>query len=323
MTDATTKTIHGIPVIDMAPALDGRAAGERRVAAEFRRAATEVGFFYVKNHGVPWHLIEAARAAAHAFFALPAERKAEVRVDANHRGFLRIGEARMADGAAPDLKESFVWGREIAPADAALAPDNPFLRPNNWPSFMPELRRAAEPYFEATLECGRRLLALFAVAMDLPRDTFIRHWRHPIARGALVYYPPHPTEGGGARFGVAPHTDYGCLTVLCQDATGGLEIETRAGDWVAAHPIEGTFVVNVGDLLARWTNDGFASTRHRVINRGGSERYSLVVAVDPDFETLVDPTVACHDANRPHTPPVRCGDYVLARFDQAFAYRKP
>ena len=321
---AVSKTIalSQIPVIDMATALDGSPEGERRVATEFLRAATEVGFFYVKNHGVPWHLVEQAREAARGFFALPLEKKSEVGINANHRGFLRVGEAKMADYAQPDLKESFVWGLEVPPGDPAMTADNPFICPNNWPAFMPELKQAAYPYFEATLDCGRRLLNIFAVSMELPRDTFTRHWRRSITRGAFVYYPPQPPEMGTEQFGVAPHTDYGCLTVLCQDDVGGLEVQTKAGEWVAATPIEGTFLVNVGDLLTRWTNDGFASTPHRVVNKGGRERYSLVMAVDPDFDTLVDPAVVCRDGESPHYPPVRCGDYIQQRFDKAFAYRK-
>jgi isopenicillin N synthase-like dioxygenase len=320
--ESKTIALSQIPVIDMATALDGSPEGERRVATEFLRAATEVGFFYVKNHGVPWHLVEQAREAARGFFALPLEKKSEVGINANHRGFLRVGEAKMADYAQPDLKESFVWGLEVPPGDPAMTADNPFICPNNWPAFMPELKQAAYPYFEATLDCGRRLLNIFAVSMELPRDTFTRHWRRSITRGAFVYYPPQPPEMGTEQFGVAPHTDYGCLTVLCQDDVGGLEVQTKAGEWVAATPIEGTFLVNVGDLLTRWTNDGFASTPHRVVNKGGRERYSLVMAVDPDFDTLVDPAVVCRDGESPHYPPVRCGDYIQQRFDKAFAYRK-
>ena len=103
---------------------------------------------------------------------------------------------------------------------------------------------------------------------------------------------------------------------------GGLEVMRRDGTWVTAHPIEDTFVVNVGDLLARWTNDAFRSTPHRVVNRAGRERYSLVVAWDPDFETVIDPGVVCRDGATPKHPPVTCGDYVLSRFDAAFAYRR-
>jgi isopenicillin N synthase-like dioxygenase len=321
--ESKTIDVSEIPVIDMAPAVDGTPGGERRVAAEFRRAATEVGFFYVKNHGVPWHLVENARAAARAFFALPLAEKKKVEVNPHHRGFLRIGEAKMADYAQPDLKESFVWGLEVPPDDPAMTADNPFICPNNWPAFMPGLKEAVYPYFEATLDCGRRLLRIFAVSMDIPADSFTARWHRPITRGSIIYYPPQPSAMGAEQFGVAPHTDYGCLTVLCQDDVGGLEVQAKSGEWVTAHPIEGTFVVNVGDLLTRWTNDGFASTPHRVVNKAGRERYSLVLAVDPDFDTVVDPAVVCRNGEQPHYRPVRCGDYVRERFDKAFAYRKP
>jgi isopenicillin N synthase-like dioxygenase len=315
-------SVSEIPVVDLASLTNGSPDGARIVAKALLGAATDPGFFYVKNHGVPWELVERARAAARAFFALPLDRKMQVEVNAHHRGFLRIGEAKMADYAQPDLKESFVWGLEPTPGDPAVTPENPFLCPNNWPAEMPELKTAVYPYYEAVLACGQRLLHAFAAGMDLPEDTFVRSWHRPIARGSIIYYPPQPPELGREQFGVAPHTDYGCLTILCQDSVGGLEVETKSGEWVTAHPIEETFVVNVGDLLSRWTNDGFASTPHRVVNKSGRERYSLVVAVDPDFDTVIDPAVVCRDDDMPHYPPVRCGDYILQRFNKAFAYRK-
>jgi isopenicillin N synthase-like dioxygenase len=314
--------IDQIPVIDMGPALGEDPSAERAVAAAFRKAATEVGFFYIRNHGVDWTLVERAREAARRFFDLPIEEKNRVRVNENHRGFLRIGEARMADGVEPDLKESFVWGPEPREEASDPVPSNPFLCPNNWPAFDPGFREAVYPFFEAALDCGRRLLRIFAVGMDLPADTFTRPWKRPIARGSVIYYPPQPPGMGDRQFGVGPHTDYGCLTVLCQDDVGGLEVQTAQGDWVRAQPIQGTFVVNVGDLLQRWTNDGFASTPHRVVNSGGRSRYSLVVAVDPDYETVVDPATVCGPGETPLYEPIRCGDYILQRFDRAFAYRR-
>src|SRR3546814_4918770 len=117
-------------------------------------------------------------------------------------------------------------------------------------------------------------------------------------------------------FGVAPHTDYGCLTLLWQDDVGGLEVKTTACEWVTAHPIPGTLVVNVGDLLARWTNDEFVSTPHRVVNRKGVARHSMVLAFDPDFDTVVDPAVACRAGEAPKYPAVTCGEYVLGRSEE-------
>lgn len=314
--------VEDIPVIDMAPSLDGSREGLAQVARAVKAAAEGPGFFYVKNHGVPWDLVTTARAAARRFFAQSLEKKQEVKVNAHHRGFLAIGQAKMADYVQADQKESFVWGLEVSAEEAAAYPDNPFLTPNNWPSDMPELRAAAYDYFEAVLDCGRRLMKIFALGLDLPEDTFIQNWQRPIARGSVIYYPPQSDSREKDQFGVAPHTDYGCLTVLCQDDVGGLEVQTRDGEWVKAHPIEGTFVVNVGDLLARWSNNRFSSTPHRVVNRSGRERYSLVVAVDPDYETLVDPTVTLAPNTTPNDPAVLCGDYILQRFDKAFSYRK-
>ena len=120
---------------------------------------------------------------------------------------------------------------------------------------------------------------------------------------------------------MAPHTDYGCLTLLWQDQVGGLEVQTPEGEWVTAHPLEGTLVVNVGDLLKRWTNNVFKSVRHRVINRQECERYSMVLAWDPNFDTLIDPSVFCSEGEKSLYPPIQCGEYVLSRFDASFSYR--
>ena len=108
---------------------------------------------------------------------------------------------------------------------------------------------------------------------------------------------------------------------IWQDQVGGLEVQNHQGEWITAHPIEGTLVVNVGDLLMRWSNDVFRSTPHRVINRQSCERYSMVVAWDPDFDTLIDPSIVCADQESALYPPIRCGEYVLSRFDASFSYR--
>ena len=121
---------------------------------------------------------------------------------------------------------------------------------------------------------------------------------------------------------MAPHTDFGMLTVLAQDDVGGLEIQRLGGEWVAMPPLPGTLVVNVGDLLERWSNRRYHSTVHRVINRSGRERLSLVLAYDPNFETPVDPGAFCSGDETPHDEPIRCGDYLLWRFEKAFAYRR-
>jgi len=321
MAYATAKQIAAsdIPVVDVAPLADRGSEGVAAVAAELRRAAETVGFFYIRNHGIPQEQIDRVLALARTFFLSPMEQKQLARINARHRGFLSVGQAKMPGEPHPDLKESFVWGLEVPEDDQDALAGNPMIGPNNWPAFLPAMADCFNAYYTAANECGRRLLQAFAVSLDLEPDHFVRSFEKPISRASVVYYPPQPPDLGIDRFGVGPHTDYGCLTLVHQDSVGGLQVRGRDGDWIGARPIEGTLVVNVGDLLARWTNDRFASTPHRVVNTSGRERFSLAVFVDPDWATLIEPVVP--PGGSPHYASVRCGDYIQGRYDQSFAYR--
>jgi isopenicillin N synthase-like dioxygenase len=302
-----------IPVIDIAPLGDGSHAGLAHVAGEMLAAAEASGFFYIRNHGIDQALIDSVFAVAARFYAAPEVDKRSVTVNAGHRGFLKAGQATMQGATRPDLKESFIWGLDNS-SDAHGIP------PNRWPDFLPEMRPLLTRYFTEANEVGWRMLRAFAVAIGEPQDRFVRSIAHPTTRGTLIYYPPQPPDLDDEQFGVSPHTDWGCLTLLYQDRTGGLEVRGRDGAWVAATPIPGTFVVNVGDLLARWTNNRFKSTPHRVVNRSGRERYSCAVFVDPDRDTVIDPVV--RPGETALFEPVTCGAYVQSRFDAAFAYRQ-
>jgi len=316
---ARTKTIEAdqIPVIDIAALrqkTDPGAVGER-----LAWAARELGFIYVSNHGVDPALIQQARGAALEFFRLPLDAKQAAGTNEFHHGYLRPGSTKMYDDARIDLKESFNWGAELdVPPDEA----NPLLGPNVWPPAMPALKSAVYPYFEAASACAEDLLRGFALGAGLDADHFIRQCDRPVSRGSLQYYPPQPADAAQDQFGVAPHTDFGMLTVLCQDEIGGLQLQLLSGEWVAVPPIPGTFVVNVGDLLERWSNGSYRSTLHRVINASGRERLSLVLAYDPNFETLVDASAFCAAGESPRDEPITCGDYLLWRFAKAFSYRQ-
>jgi len=324
MAYAESKTIQvdTIPVIDVSKLRSGTLKTANAVALEIRQAAEEVGFFYIHNHGIPEPMIKQAYYAAKDFFNLPKELKDSVKINANHHGYLSVGEAKMDKAERMDLKESFVWGLDLPDEHPSVTMENPFLGRNQWPTEMLDFKRSVYPFFEAGLQCGRDMMRAFALGMGLPDDSFLKATDEPIARSSIIHYPPQPADLGVEQFGVAPHTDYGCLTLLWQDQVGGLEVQTHEGEWVTAHPIENTIVVNVGDLLMRWTNEGFKSTPHRVVNRKGQERYSMVIAWDPNFDTIVDPSVVCQNGVLPLYSPVNCGDYVLSRFDSSFSYRK-
>ena len=307
-----------IPVIDLAPLLDG--SDPESVAMAIHRASREIGFIYAANHGIADDVTASARNAALEFFRLPHDIKDAIRVNEYHRGFLGRGGARMQDDAKADLKESFIWGLE-ASQDGNLPPC-PLRGPNQWPASHAGLKPAAKAYFEDAHSVAKALMRAFAIGLGLPEDQLLRGHDRPMSRASMVYYPPQSGETADGRFGVGPHTDFGVLTVLCQDNTGGLEVQGLDGNWIEAPPIDGTLVINVGDLLARWSNDQYRSTPHRVINRSGRERLSLVLAYDPDFDTLIDPAETVQTGMTPKYGAITCGDYLVARFARAFAYRK-
>ncbi|MCW5642864.1 MAG: isopenicillin N synthase family oxygenase [Rhodoferax sp.] len=315
---APTSGTGPIPVIDIGPLRDG--SDPLLVAQALHRASHDVGFLYVSNHGIDPALLDDARSQALEFFRQPQATKQAVAISPRHRGFLAQGTARMHDGARPDLKESLVWGYED---DAGHTPEDHALRgANRWPAHMPLLRRSALAFSDQADQVARHLLCGFALGLNLDPGFFLTRSDRPMSRAAFVYYPPQPptATAGDAAYGVAPHTDFGVLTVLCQDDVGGLEVQDARGRWVAAPPIPGTLVVNVGDLLARWTRNACRSTPHRVVNRSGRERLSLVLAFDPNPETPVDPRQVFGNAD-PADEPITCGDYLEWRFAKSFDYR--
>ena len=313
---AGTTEAGTIPIIDIRALRDGD--DRKAVARELHRASRDVGFIYVSHHGIDDAELAAVRDTALAFFRQPPELKEQVSVSSAHRGWLARGGARMQDDARADLKESFIFGHEET--DGSLPDDHPLRGPNRWPDNMPELRDAALRYFEAAHDVAHQLMRGFALGLDLDEDFFLKSTARPLSRASFVYYPPQPEEMGREQFGVGPHTDFGVLTVLAQDSVGGLQVQHANGEWIAAPPVPGTLVINVGDLLARWTNDEYRSTPHRVVNSSGRERLSLVLAYDPEPQTRIDAGEIFPDAELHHEP-ITCGEYLEWRFARAFAYR--
>jgi isopenicillin N synthase-like dioxygenase len=321
MAYATVKQVDSslIPVIDLSELGTGTPAVLQRIADDISQAAETSGFFYVKNHGIPAELIDNVYRLAGEFFRRPIDEKNQVKVNSNHRGFLSTGGAKMSDDAKPDLKESYIWGLDVDDQDPDYLAGRALVGPNQWPESLPEMCDVMVTYFEAANNLAWNLFKVFATALDLPADHFIKTVDKPMTRCSIIYYPPQEIDAGADQFGVAPHTDFGALTLLRQDEVGGLQVQDKNGDWVTATPIEGTLVVNVADLLSRWTNNRFASTPHRVVNTSGRERFSIVAAVDPNYDTDMTPIV--REGESPLFEPTTCGEYLVWRFAQAFKYR--
>jgi isopenicillin N synthase-like dioxygenase len=317
LSDFEVNFESGIPVIDISALSAGGAEEAAAVASALCEAATTVGFFYVSNHGIAPAQVADVFALATKFFASSVEQKRSVAISPNHRGWLEIGAAKMYGSEKADQKESFVWGLDIPDDDPDYLAGRRLLAPNQWPEHMPEMRETLNGWFAATQQCGQRILEAFAVGLGIRSDFFRAHFNKPVSRGSLIYYPPRTAHTND--FGSAPHSDYGTLTLLAQDEIGGLEVKTRTGEWIRAVPLPGTFVVNVGDLLARWSNGLFESTPHRVVNPAGRARYSVAMFVDPNWDSVVEPAVRPGESAK--FAPIRCADYIYQRYDEAFSYR--
>jgi len=307
-----------IPVIDITHLRDG--SNPEGVAQALHKASQELGFIYIKGHGIDTDVIEAARASAYEFFNSQISIKSGVSVSTGHRGWLGRGGAKMENDAKSDLKESFIWGYEDNNGNTPK--DHSLRGPNQWPQQLPLMQSHAMAYFNQAHEVAHHLMRGFALGLDLDSEFFLRTSSQPISRASYVYYPQQPENLGENQFGVGPHTDFGVLTVLCQDDVGGLQVEDINGEWIEAPPIPDTLIVNVADLLSRWTDGAYKSTPHRVVNSSGRERLSLVLAFDPDPETMIDARDIYGADYSAKEPPITCGDYLDWRFEKAFSYRK-
>jgi len=312
-----------LPVIDVSGLNRGSANAVPQVAAAIRDACMGPGFFYVSQHGVPAEVIEGAVMATRDFFHLPPGQKALVKANKLHRGWHAMGGALMEGARHTDRKEFFSIGLELPADDPSVLAGEALRGPNQWPDFVPALQPAMSAYYDAMMALGGRLMRAVAVSLGLAEDFFVPRYAKPLQRTQAIFYPPQDAGAEEEIFGVAPHTDFGCITLLWQDDNGGLQVrERQSGGWIDAPPLPGTLVVNVGDLLGRWSNDRFASTPHRVVNRSGRERMSIATFHDPDFGALIDPRELGTPEGEARYEPITAGRHILNRFDQAFGYRK-
>lgn len=317
-----------IPILDVSSLYGDDQEAVRATAATLRRYLETIGFLYVVGHPIPRADVEAVREASKRFFALPEEEKATLKIDKNFRGFLpfagsTIVTSSVAAVSKPNQSESIFFMHEVEADDPRALADKPLQGPNQWPQeeALPEFRATIERYVDEMSTLARKMVGAIALSLGLPSDSLDRYFEQPTTFLRLLHYPTQPQEEG--LFGSAPHTDYGFITLLAQDNVGGLEVKNKAGDWVPAPPVPDSFVMNVGDILARWSNDQFVSTPHRVINRSGRERYSQPFFFDPSMDETIEALSVCVPAGTsPKYEPVLYGDYLMERIDKNYHYRK-
>jgi isopenicillin N synthase-like dioxygenase len=314
------STLDHVPVIDLAAARAGDRAARLRTAALIDRACVEIGFFAVTGHGVPGEVGAALRAAAHRFFALPLElkRRAAPADEATPRGYHAQGGEALSTAmdavAPPDLKEFYHVGPVDLGDDAYYTgtKGRQFFPPNIWPADVPEFRAAAVTYYRAMDNLVRSLMRLTALALGIDETFFDDKVHRSIGTMRLNYYPRQvrPPLEGQLRAGA--HTDYGGLTILNgEDVPGGLQVKTRSGTWVDVRTATDQFVVNIGDLLMRWTNDRWLSNLHRVVNPPLDEgrnqpRLSIAFFNHPNWDVTIECLASAGQAKH---APVMSGDY--------------
>ncbi|WP_306140614.1 isopenicillin N synthase family oxygenase [Roseibium sp. MMSF_3412] len=313
-------TDQGLPVIDLAPLAGGTQEGVAAVASEIGHAAREIGFFYVRNHGVEAALIERTFKAAHQLFGEPLDAKMALTRDffKTNRGYVPMKGENLDPSKPSDLKEAFNIGLDLAPDDPRIVAGEPFRAVNQWPD-LPGWKETLLSYFNEVWALGRRLHEAISVDLGVERDFFEDKLDAPMATLRLLHYPPQPSNAEAGQIGAGTHTDYGNITILLPDEVGGLEVQRRDGVWLKAPTIEGAFVCNIGDCLMRWTNDVYVSTPHRVVNSGSRERYSIAFFLDPNPEAEVACLPGClREGEQAKYPAISGADYLKTRLDASY-----
>jgi len=320
-----------VPLIDVGPLVT--TLGNRAdVASAIERACREHGFFYVVGHGVDEELQQDLEHLSRRFFAQDRTTKMEISMDRGGRawrGYFPVG-GELTSGK-PDVKEGIYFGAELADDHPLVKAGTPLHGPNLFPRNMPELRQAVLRYMEAMTRLGHALMEGLALSLGLEASYFAdRYTADPLTLFRIFNYPGDPqAPGDEPRWGVGEHTDYGLLTILKQDDTGGLQVKSQSG-WIAAPPVAGAFLCNIGDMLDRMTAGHYRSTPHRVQNVTQRDRLSFPFFFDPNFNAeirpivLADPSrVASDHAERwdgasVHEFQGTYGDYVLAKVSKVF-----
>ena len=303
-----------IPVLDFSRFREGDRAGFVR---DLGHACRDTGFMVIKGHGLPPGLRDAAFGAARAFFEQDAAEKERLSITLNphNRGYSRIGEEFLDEkSGVTDSKEAFNIGLDLAPDDPRILAGEPFRGVNVWPD-LPGFRDTMLEYFDAVWALGIELHRAIALDLGIDEDFFAPHLDQPLATLRLLRYPP--ATGAPGEIGAGEHTDYGTITLLTTDGVPGLQVRPRGGDWIDVPQVEDAFIINIADLLMRWTNDVYVSTPHRVLPPP-KERYSLAFFLDPNPDSVIS---ALPGTGTPKYPPVTGADYLASRLNATYKHK--
>jgi isopenicillin N synthase-like dioxygenase len=309
-----TPRATGIPVIDLKPLFAGAHGALVTTATALRTALEDIGFFLLVNHGVPQQLIDRTFAEAKRFHALPLAAKMALRMNEHNNGYMSMGryavwtsEVNVND--KPDLNEAFFCKRERSPDDPLRRSGRRFVGPNLWPETLVGFRETVLEYTNTIDALARRLLPVCAVALGLQPDYFDAAFAESQFSFRLSHYPP--VTAAANQFGIAPHTDANFLTFLAQTDIPGLQVRMPTGDWLDVPYVPGSFAVNSGDMMYRWTNGRFKSTPHRALPPVGRHRYAIPFFLGPHIDTVIACLPTCEGLDNPaRFPPITYEEYL-------------
>jgi isopenicillin N synthase-like dioxygenase len=328
--DKTAQESHShIPIVNISALVSGT-EDRQDVAASIGQACRDYGFFYVVGHGVDEHLQRRLEEVSQRFFAQDLETKLQIGMSRGGRawrGYFPVG-GELTSGK-PDLKEGIYFGSELTHDHPLVKLGTPLHGPNLFPPNMPEFREIVLDYMAAMTKVGHCLVAGISLSLGLEESYFAdRYTSDPLILFRIFNYPsPSLNPEAESNLGVGEHTDYGLLTILRQDMSGGLQVKTKSG-WIAAPPIPNAFVCNIGDMLDRMTGGHYLSTPHRVWNLARHNRLSFPFFFDPNFNAEVRPIEMNEKVNdnkeerwdraSVHEFRGTYGDYLLSKVSKVF-----
>lgn len=308
------------PVIDFSDYLSGDQKRMEHCAAQIREACITQGFFQIVNHDIPLSLQKEMFKVSKEFFDLPLEEKMKVDKSLNsyNRGYEVMHGQRWEANAKPDLKEGYYVSRDL-PLDHPQVKAEKFAHgPNVWPESLGEpFRRTCMDYLNRIMKLSEEVMGAMAMSLGYDKNYFDEFCTDPMCFYKLLHYPPPPTDG--QVFGA--HRDFGIITLLLQGDKPGLEVwDEEAKDWYPAPPVEGAYVVNMGNLFEQWTNDLYVSNVHRVINRSGQERYSIPFNYNGNPDFIIRCIESCRgNSNEEKYAPISVEDYIIQKYKEVYA----
>jgi isopenicillin N synthase-like dioxygenase len=317
-----------IPVIDYGPYFRGEPGALEALGAEVRFACEQIGFFYIYNHGVPQDLIDRTFAASKRFHAIEMDRKLALKLNENNIGYLPInasvqGASTVHKATKPNQNESFFVSHDRGADHPDVVAGVPLRGRNQWPDGLPGFREDVMAYVKALEALCTRMIPAFAVALDLQPDYFTTMFEdeaHLTLR--MLHYPPQAVVEDN-QFGQAPHTDNSFMTVLARTDVPGLAVRLTSGEWFPPPLIPGTLLVNLGNMMRRFSNDRFLSTPHGVLNESGADRYSLAYFHSPNPASVIQPVPGSVTADNPAKyEPTVYRDLVLAFYRANYFHQR-